>query len=335
MARNDQVTRVLKVIGLLEGSSSGLSVREIHARLEKNQVSCSLRSVYRDLEAIERAYFPVVREGSGDESRWRLNSMFSVSPNIQFSHRELLSLFIARKSLGIFRGSPIFEALHTFFDRIEKLLGPKAREGLMEFDQYLGFKLHPNWLSEVSQKILDTIHQACAEGHELEIEYRAVSGTNAGKLKKRRVGPSTIYFADAGAYLIAQDFNSGSYKTYAISRIHSAVMLDAPFDSDDVSAHELLKDGVGILGSGQVKDIVIKINEPIASYVSERQWHASQTIEPYLNGVLLKMRVRVNDELVRWILGLGASAEVLEPKDLRESIKCALLEINRIYKISL
>ena len=317
MARNKQVTRILRVISLLECTPAGFSVRELTQRLNNEGHPCELRTVYRDLEAIQDAYFPVTKEGSDDESRWKLDSIASISPSIQFSYRELMALFIARNSLDAFRGSPVFDAIQGFFSRIEKVLGPRAQEGLAEFDTYIGFKPKPTWQSAVAQEVLDTIHQACSEGHALEIEYRAVSGNNMGEVKTRKVGPAAIYFADSSAYLIAMDFETKQYKTYSLNRVRSAMRLDEAFDSHGFIAKEHLKGGIGVFSQGEIQNVELEVAEPIASYVSERRWHESQIVTREAHGINLKMQVKINDELARWVLGLGPAATVISPANLK------------------
>ena len=41
----------------------------------------------------------------------------------------------------------------------------------------------------------------------------------------------------------------------------------------------------------------------------------------------MRLRVRVNDELVRWILGLGPSAIVVAPISLRDAVVAMAKEI--------
>ncbi len=332
MARNEQVTRVITVIQLLEANPRGFSVRELHERLEQSGISCSPRTIYRDLAAIEAAYFPVTREGTGDEARWKLNSIATVTPSIQFSYRELMALFIARHSLESMKGSPVFDAIESFFLRIEKVLGTRVQEGLKEFDSYLGFKSRPSWQSGVSQEVLDTIHQACAEGHVLEIGYRSVSGESKGEYKTRKVGPETIYFIDSGAYLIAKDLQSGVFKTYSLARVSSAVLLEDVYDRHGKAADEIMKDGFGVFSQGDTEEVIIEISEPIASYVAERRWHDSQSVTRNAGGITLRMQVKVNDELVRWVLGLGPSVTVIKSEQLKQLIGTSAEEILRKYR---
>jgi predicted DNA-binding transcriptional regulator YafY len=332
MARNDQVTRVLAAISLLERNPSGFSVSDLHQKLVVDGFECSKRSVYRDLEAIERAHFPVTREGVGEDSRWRLDSIASISRNIQISYRELLALFIARGTLDSMKGSPIYESIQSFFNRIEKALGSKFQEGLLELESYLRFKPKQTWQSGISQEVLDTVHQACAEGHRLRIEYRSVSGAAKGETKSRTVGPDAIYFADAGAYLIAKDLESGQHKTYALARVSSAIQLPDEYESDGFVAKEFLKNGIGVLGRGEIQQVEIQIAEPIASYISERRWHESQVTTRTESGITLRMQVMVNDELARWVLGLGPAAQVIAPSELRDAVTTLAHSILDTYR---
>lgn len=72
---------------------------------------------------------------------------------------------------------------------------------------------------------------------------------------------------------------------------------------------------------------------PIGSFVSERRWHDSQQITRVDGGIEFKMHVKINDELARWILGLGPSADVQAPAELREMVTSSALEIVEKYKM--
>ena len=321
MGRNDQVSRIVVAIGLLETNPRGFSVKELHAKLAERGFHVEPRTVYRDLEAIALAYFPVVREGSGTESHWKLDPIAEVKPTILFSYRELMALFISRHVLDEMRGSPVYDALQSLFFRMEKLLGEKGQKGLADLDNYLGFKARPTWQSGIPNEVMQTIDLACAEGHALEIEYRSVTGPNQGEIKKRKVGPARLFFADAGAYLIAQDLSSNELKMYALSRVHSAVLLDEEFDSHGLVTKDFLQTRIGVLSQGVEEPVEIEIREPMASYVSERRWNDSQTVARTPAGIVLRMNVRINDELARWVLGLGPEAKVILPQSLSARVK--------------
>ncbi len=74
--RNAQVARIYRILSLLEGTPQGLSASEIRQRLAERDFEVSKRTVYRDLEALSDAGFPLFpSEQCSDESatRWVLS----------------------------------------------------------------------------------------------------------------------------------------------------------------------------------------------------------------------------------------------------------------------
>lgn len=319
MARGDTLHRTLRVMRLLELNPRGLSVREIADRLKDDEgIEIHTKTIRRDLEVIEQSGFPIDHSADGV---FKLAPIAKISKAIAFSYEELLALYLARETFESQRGSPLYNNLRTFFSRLEEVLGPKAHEGLRELKRHVGIKPEPSWAAGVPAEVMETVHQACAEGHMLSIEYR-------GKERSvvRTVGPEAIYFADAGAYLVAQDAD-GIHKLFALGRIRSAAMLTEHYVSQNFSVTEFLRDGIGVLRIGEVEDIVIHVREPIASYISERRWHESQSITRTPDGIELKLRVRLNEELARWVLGLGPAAEVEKPEALAARVSEMASEI--------
>ena len=67
MARGDQLARQWKIFQTLVTSRHGKSVRDLAKNLD-----CHQRTVYRDLEALEAAGFPIYTENSNGKNRWLL-----------------------------------------------------------------------------------------------------------------------------------------------------------------------------------------------------------------------------------------------------------------------
>jgi predicted DNA-binding transcriptional regulator YafY len=320
MARNETTSRVLRVIHILEVNPAGISARDIHTRLSDEGFLCTIRTLYRDLEAIQAAYFPIVQTGDGADTKWRLESIATLNNKIQFSYQELMALFLAKSSLDQLKGSGIYPHIANFFTRLEKALGQGAEQELDRLRDYMKYKPQATWQSGVSQEILDTVYDACAESHILEVQYKSKSGNNKDKVTTRKLGPEGMYFADSGVYLIALDLTDNQHKTFSVSRILEAKMTDEHYQSNNFDLTNFVKDSIGVLRLGEVTDIELFVADPLAAYVSERRWHESQKVTRVDGGVKLKMRVRVNDELSRWVLSLGPSAQVIAPLALKDSV---------------
>lgn len=320
--RNRQVSRILRILHHLELNANGLAAREILNKLNDEGHNCSRETVYRDLKAIEQAFIPLDIDESSEPAKYKLSRIAHVSKDVAFSYVELLALTISRESMRVFDGTTLEDVLSPMFQRLEKLLGLRGEKAMKEFSEYMGFKHRASYGVKVPREVLDTLHQACAEGHVLDIDYLASSGERAGQVATRKVGPEMLYFADSGIYLIARDLatESQQMKTYAVARVKRAVMSDDEYTSKGFDFDHFQKDSLAVYREGEVAKVEINIKEPMASYIAERQWHPSQRSVRTASGVRLTLEVRVNDELVRWILGMGSNAEVIGPTRLREQM---------------
>ena len=56
---------------MLDQNPEGLTVPELHARI-RDTFPVGRRTIYRDLEALDAAGFPVVAVKSGETVRWKL-----------------------------------------------------------------------------------------------------------------------------------------------------------------------------------------------------------------------------------------------------------------------
>ncbi len=69
--RNNQVARVIKIARWLQNSKDGLTVLEIQNRIIEDFGKVSIRTIYRDLDAIDMAGIPLVQDSDADGvSRW-------------------------------------------------------------------------------------------------------------------------------------------------------------------------------------------------------------------------------------------------------------------------
>ena len=333
MNKNDQVTRILKIINLLENSVTGVSLKQVADYLNGYQIKVSERTLRRDFDAIESCHFPIEKITVNDEIKWKLNFITKITSKISFNYQDLIALFIAKESLSVFNGSPIIYSINNLFDKIENVLGKNIKIELQNLKKYIEFKPNSTWQSGVSQEILDTLHSATSEGHVLKFLYKSNSGDSKNKISERKVGPETIYFADSSIYLIGKDLNDQKIKFFSIARIIEAEMTEEIYESSDFDIDKFVNDNFGVLAIGQPENVKVFISDPIANYIAERRWHPSQTLTRVENGVILQMNVRINDEFVRWILGLGKWATVESPNSLISEVRLNIIEMEKKYQI--
>ncbi|MDZ7697730.1 MAG: helix-turn-helix domain-containing protein [Deltaproteobacteria bacterium] len=101
MARGDQLGRQWKIIQTLISSSQGKSAADLARDLD-----CHPRTVYRDLEALQVAGFPIYTERAGGKNLWSLLDTMKHHIPVPFTLTELMALYFSRDMLRCLRTRP-------------------------------------------------------------------------------------------------------------------------------------------------------------------------------------------------------------------------------------
>lgn len=323
--RNSQVARIYCVLDLLDDSQAGLTVAEIHKRLCERGHDASARTIYRDLEALAQAGFPlfpdeVVSSNSRSPSqRWRLDRNAKINQYLVLSAKELFALFLARGALTPLKATPFFDDLQNVFQKLEDKLGSRQIDYLTSLQSELKFEPGPQWGLGLNPEILETVRSACAEGHLLNCHYASV---NSKKESERVLGPHYLYYARGGLYLVAEDLADHKVKVFAVPRMKQAQMLAESYTGNIETPDDVFQGSLGVFTGSQLEEVIIEFEPNVAQYVKERSWHSSQRTVTLTEGrVRVSLEVTQTPELFAWILGFGPNATVITPISLQNEIR--------------
>lgn len=330
--RNAQMTRVFKILTLLENHRYGLSAAEISSKLAERGIEVSKRTVYRDLDALKVAGFPLDMKGKNDDqgTRWTLEKASSLSHHLILSSQELWGLYFARKLLSPLEKTPFYDDLVTTFEKIEEKLGTEAKNYLGELEEELKFDAGPQLGVGISSEIIDTVKAACGERQVLSVTY---ASAHSQTTRRRKLGPYFLYFAKGSFYFVAEDLEAGIPKTFSVSRILEAELLDEVFEKEMIQPSDYFSDSFGVFRGDDAKEVVLRFSGNIAPYIKERIWHKSQEVEDLEDGVIaLSFNIALTPELIQWIVGFGKDCLVVQPEELKKEVVNKSLEIVELYR---
>ena len=318
--RNAQVSRIYMILNIMEGAPFGLSTREIHNRLIDRGFDVEVRTVYRDLDALRAAGFPLDEKGRTDDNgtRWTLERTTKVTHYLALNSRELLGLYFARNLLTPLKDTPFYQDLQATFEKITEKLAKTSQTYLDELQSEVVFEPGPRWGLGINPDVVDTIRAACSERQVVKISYKRAGSSQAGE---RQIGPHFLYFAKGSLYLVGEDLDAGVLKTYSVPRIFSAEMTERAYGQDPIDPDQYFATSFGVFRGSQPQKIRLKFNETVAPYVRERRWHGSQSLVALQNGSIdLTFEVGITPDLVQWVLGFGSAVSVIEPAELSKKI---------------
>jgi predicted DNA-binding transcriptional regulator YafY len=314
MARGDQLGRQWSIIQTLVSSHMGKSAADLAKELE-----CNPRTVYRDLEALQVAGFPIYTERVEGKNVWSLLDTLKHQIPIPFSLTELMALYFSSDMLRIFEGTVFHDSLESLFQKIKTTLPPEAGNYLKNVEQILHVGLKPYKEYGTFKEVINQVNEAALKKKTLEIAYHTMGRKRP---TRRKVDPYRIWFFNGTFYLIGHCHLRGELRTFALDRIKMLHLTKESFKiPEEFNLEEFMRPGFGVI-TGEPTKTTVWFDADIAGYIKEKIWHESQVIHPQDDGsIIFEVDVAVTDEIKSWIMGWGAKAEVLEPESLRGEIR--------------
>lgn len=323
MARNEQLIRQHKILQVLERVRYGKTLEELRDDLveELGLPSLHVRSVRRDLEALQAAGIDVDAHESGRGKVWKLGPRAKGTYRIAASATELIALSLGRDLMFPLAGTQFWIGIESFWNKIQEELPESVMKHYEKYRQVLHVIGVPAKSYEKHQGILATLNRAIFEHRVTEIEYRSL-----GKpLTRRRIEPLAIVIYQSSVYVVAaaQEVTDPQLRIrhWKLDRFRKATALDEWFQPPadfDLKAH--LARGMGIFSGKPIK-FRIRINAHAAPFVREDPWHPDQQITELPDGgVELVVPAAHELEILPKVLQLGGDAEILTPKNARRSL---------------
>jgi predicted DNA-binding transcriptional regulator YafY len=315
MPRGDQLVRQWRLIELLD-RPGGVVVDDAARELGYNR-----RTVFRDLEVLQAAGFPIVNERAADGRHvaWKVLESFRRTLPLKLSLAELAALVMSRELLSPLGGSLLGPAVVSAWERIAAVLSRDTVQLLDRMRDTIGVRALGAKLELPIAEHLPALHAALLDRRSVRMRYYSFS---RDETTERVVDPYRFTYFDGGLYLIGHCHLRDDVRIFAAERIRSVEPLHTRFEPPhDFDARSFLDKAWGIV-QGELVAVRVRFAPGLARYVRTRQWHPSQKFRTLDDG-RLEMTMRVADtlEVRRWILGHGAQAEVMEPASMREAIR--------------
>ena len=315
--RGEQLARQWRILRHIEASTVGLTVAEL-ADLE----GVSLRTAYRDLEALQDAGFPLFSERRKNTQYWAFVDTYSFQVPQPFSLTELMSLHLYGDLVRVFKGTVFHDSLESLFKKVRATLPPQTLGYLERIQSAFAVGIRPYSEYGRFREIINRINEAVLEGRRVEIVYHPLKREEQ---TRRKVDPYKIWFFEGVLYLIGFCRLRGEIRMFVLDRISMLSLTDETFDPpQDFSVDDFMRHSFKVMHD-ELHDVTIRISRGWARWAEEKIWHESQKSKKLPNGRLeLSFRVAGLEEIKRWVLSLGPEAVVVSPARLQALVLDAL-----------
>lgn len=321
--RGDQLARQWQLIQRLARSRVGVGLDAL-----AEDLGCVRRTLYRDLDALQYAGFPVVSERRNGRVFYRFLDRFGLG-DVPFTPDEVMALVFGEDLLRPLEGTVFHDSVRSALAKIRAALGPELAGFLARLGESFRVLPGPHKRYAAVRDVIQVLNEAVLGRRSVRMSYRT---GRTGQMSTRRLDPYRVWYRSGALYVIGQDHRSGEVRTFAVDRIRSAALGEDTFrvpGSFDFDAYTASSFGVVAEPAMRVR---IRFEARFALHVEERQWHPSQKLAALPDGgVELTLEVGGADELQSWVLSFGSGALVIEPEPLRRAVQAELAKALRRY----
>lgn len=304
----NRVDRLLAMILHLQ-SRRVVTAEELAAHFE-----LSVRTVYRDLNALGEAGVPIVAEAGVGYSLLRGFHL----PPVMFSAEEASALATGTVLVGGMTDASLAGPMQSALRKIRAVL-PREEQDRIERIAHGTLLLEPKPRSREGQGVdLVAVQDALARRRVVRLEYRAGS---SGERTSRDVEPLGLAHYLQHWHLIAWCRLRSDVRDFRLDRIGSAAVLPetfAPREDFDLQEH------VRRMEDSEPGVTVRVLFSERGALRARREWSLGLVEEtPVEGGVLFTLSAGRLEWFVNWLLSFGPWATVVEPPELRELIVSA------------
>jgi predicted DNA-binding transcriptional regulator YafY len=310
--RVTQAERLRRVLGVLQLIQSR---GRYNAKAIAQELGCSERTVYRDLEVLAFAgvphYFDEV------EQCYRVSSDCKL-PSLPLSDAEAFGQAVAAVlggdgALGIAgNAGPITRKLQAESDKSTQQVLADAATLIDAFNLQLADHSRCGEVIPAIQKALLGLRQLSGL---YETPHKATP-------LRMTVHPYRLCFIKQAWYLVGRIEGEQEPKTLRVARFKSLKVIAKPSEvpvSFDLRGY--FGNAWAVYRGNESFSVRIWFTPASASLVTETVWHRTQKVQRRPDGsAVLSFTVDGLEEIVRWVLGWTGEARVLEPPRLHEMI---------------
>jgi predicted DNA-binding transcriptional regulator YafY len=295
-----KIERLLGIVLLL------LNRKKITAPELAERFEVSVRTIYRDIEAIDAAGIPIVSfQGTGGG--------FGILDSYRLE-RQLLTPDDTLTLLSVLQGVDDALSLESVHESSKKIQSLVPKEAMSRLTDEVKIELSPWGYRGEQDELLTLLSQSVSKRRIVSFSYSNTKGEHI----RRQVEPMTLVFKGSSWYLFGYCLVKKDYRMFRLSRMNEMRFDNQSFERraytyDQFSEATLEQDGRPLV------DFVLDFSSAVRFSVEDM--FAKEQVERLKDGT---MRVRVSMPEDTWILSFllsfGEHLTVLEPKRIRKQL---------------
>jgi predicted DNA-binding transcriptional regulator YafY len=295
------------------------SKRVVKAQEIAERFNISLRTVYRDVKALEEAGIPVTGEagiGYSIMEGYRL-------PPVMFTREEATAFITAGKMVEKFTDKSTRNSYESALTKIKAVLKYAEKDYVEELEAHIEVLKNPYLPPGSNDHIhLQQILQHISDKTVIDIGYVAAHNQ---EYSNRLVEPVGIFYLGSHWYMIAWCRLRKDYRHFRTDRISYLTPTIHRYQKQHPSLISFLKK---MKQEKELHEVIIRVDKDVLKYFGEQKYYNGFVSEKEVDGRMeMNFLTQSLQGFARFYLLFGDHAEIISPLILKETIREILQKI--------
>lgn len=307
-----RLDRLLAIINLLLNRKR-LSAADLAAHFE-----VSVRTIYRDVEAINAAGIPVVSQ-AGPRGGFGLMENFQLDRQV-FTFKDMVSTLSVLQGVNRAFGDKHIAAA---IEKIKTLVPDRLKPQLEFQSEQMAVDVVPWGESAGRRHKLAAIQNALAGNRLLRCTYL----NSSGQKRTREIEPMTLVFKGSSWYLFGYCRSKRDFRIFRITRMLRLRVLNRTFERRPASYRDYLEPRPDALPTITLRlRFSPEVRFQLADYMD------AELIKTQKDGFsVAEITLPETEWVYSFLLGLGPQAEILAPASVRAGLRARITKISALY----
>ncbi len=316
----DTLLRQISMLGLIPRRAPGITTAGLQSVLATRDFRVDLRTIQRDLVKLSVAFPLICDESDRPRWYWALHAEAVTLPG----HDSLsaLSWHLVEQHLQPLLPRSLLREIEPHFQAARGYLEKVSEGNLRRWSQRV--RMLPRHLHlqapDTPTHVLDVAYQGLLLQRQIEAAY-----TSREREAPRALilHPLALVIRDSVHYLLATVFNFSDVRQLVLHRMSDARLLDdAAKEPPDFDLDEYIREGGFDYSRGQQIGLVARFDAGAAKSLLETPLSADQAHAELEDGrVEIRATLSDSERLRWWLKAFGSEVEVVEPEQLRQSLR--------------
>jgi len=302
----------------------GLSIKEIIARLNANDITEDRKTMYTDFDTLRQYGVDIISEKIGRDTYYHVGKRQFELPELKL----LVDSVQSAKFLSAKKSNDLIKKIES--------LGSKYDAKHLQRQVFISGRIKT--MNERIYYNVDTLHEAINANKQVRFHYYQWTVNKEMKLRKNGdwydVSPWGLMWDDENYYLVAFDAKDQKIKHYRVDKMVSLQTLDKGRIGGkaykEFNLPKYTKSLFGMFG-GELTNVTLEGRNDVVGVVIDRFGKDIPITIKDEDHFSVRVNVAVSRQFLGWVFAIGEGLKITEPENVVEQMREEVKRLQHIY----